>query len=130
MQLAVDNSADATVLKLPLQPNKNHLGTSFGGSQLSACAIACWLALLKIFEQSGIQAEVVLQKNTSLFRAPVTGDAVIQVESVSESVIAEFIDGLRNSQKCSIEMTAKVYQDQVMKAEYVGLYVAIPIRNS
>lgn len=125
MGLRVDSTKPEVHLRLPLTPNLNHLGTSFGGSQLSACAIACWVYLLKIFESGSVAAEVVLQSNESRFYKPVTADALIKVVPLAPAASARIIKALQSSERASVVLSAEVWQDDELRTEYTGRYICL-----
>src|SRR6185437_13585726 len=73
-----DSSPERVQFELPLKPNRNHKMTAFGGTLVAAQALASWSLLMEILNDSGVSAEVVLQREHSEFSKPVTADFTVE----------------------------------------------------
>lgn len=69
--LAVD--AERVVLSAPLGPNINHRDTVFGGSASALAMLAAWSLLHTRLAAAGLQAQLVIQRNTMEFERPIAG---------------------------------------------------------
>lgn len=112
------------VLKVNLLENKNHKGTVFGGSQYSACAIACYGLFLNGIREQGHQTNnIVIADGNIKYKAPVDQDFF--VEAKWDAVIKnEFFEKLKLLSKAKVELKAQVKIDSQVKAEFNGHFVA------
>ncbi|MFI5338120.1 MAG: YiiD C-terminal domain-containing protein, partial [Opitutales bacterium] len=68
-----ESSPERLVLEAPLEPNRNHLGTAFGGSLHTLPTLACYGALWMVLFEAGIDGHVVVKSSHADYRRPVTG---------------------------------------------------------
>ncbi len=120
-------SEKAVELHLPLEGNTNHIGTSFGGSQLSASAIACWIYLRQRLMKAKIESEIVVQKNESHFYKPVDADSVIHagLDDSKSANWEEFLKTLESKSKARIPLKAEVIISGNIATKFQGDFVAI-----
>lgn len=111
-------------LRLPLAPNHNHIGSLFGGSQLSCCAIACWAFLRERLMEEGESVEIVIQKNESHFYLPVEADTEISTEEILLENWQEFLHTLRTKKRARILLKAYVGNRDQPATVFAGHYVA------
>ena len=69
----VSVSLDSVVLNAPLAPNINQHHTLFGGSASTVAIVAAWSLLHVRMLAQGIEGDLVIQRNTMEYLAPVTG---------------------------------------------------------
>jgi thioesterase domain-containing protein len=65
---------DLVRLSLPLDANRNHKHTAFGGSLYSAAVLAGWGVLWCALKQRGVKAQVVISGSGERFLKAVDGD--------------------------------------------------------
>lgn len=70
----VEVSPDAVVLHAPLAPNVNLHATAFGGSVASLATLAAWSVLHVRLRSTGVSADVVIQRGTTEYLHPITGE--------------------------------------------------------
>lgn len=123
---ATEASAGRLVLEAPLEPNKNHLGTAFGGSLHTVPLLACYGALWMVLRDVGIDGHVVVKRSNALYRAPVTGPIRAVCERPSAAQAADFLADLRRNKKARMELRAIVAGANGKPAvEFDGSFVAI-----
>lgn len=119
---------DALRLEFPLRPNVNHLGTAFGGSLYSSCALACYsLLLLKLAESGITDAHIVIGKGEIRYLKPVTTQRW-QVESRSVQAWAPKLKQWTKFKKFKIRFEAQVLTGANGKkdcAHFSGDYVIL-----
>ncbi|MEM1263123.1 MAG: YiiD C-terminal domain-containing protein [Pseudomonadota bacterium] len=59
------------VLDLPLNPNRNHKGTMFGGSLASLATLACWSLIHVRMRNDNLAGDLVVSRSTMSYTAPV-----------------------------------------------------------
>ena len=62
------------VVTAPLEPNRNHQGTGFGGSVYSVAVLAAWGLLELAVDDAGIAGTVVIQSGAMDYGQPVDGN--------------------------------------------------------
>jgi thioesterase domain-containing protein len=65
---------EAVVLRAPLAPNINHRRTAFGGSVATLATLAAWSLLHVRCRASGIDARLVIQRNSMEYERAIRGD--------------------------------------------------------
>lgn len=110
---------------LPLNKNHNHKGTAFGGSLVAGQALASWAWLMVLLNAKGVQAEVVVQRQSSEFLNPVDQDFYIETVKVATDEVRRFLHTLKRRGKARISMLARVLNAGELAATYNGEYVAL-----
>lgn len=70
----VSLSAEGVELTAPLEANRNHLGTAFGGSLGSVMILACYAWMFNRLGEDGKNCHVVIQTAQTDYLKPVTGN--------------------------------------------------------
>ena len=65
---------DTVILEAPLGPNINHRETVFGGSASALAILAAWSLLHIRLRAEGIDARLVIQRNTMEYEQPICGE--------------------------------------------------------
>ena len=112
-------------LKLPLQPNRNHKMTMFGGSLYSASALACYGLFLSGLRQQSLHTnDIVISEGGMKYMAPVDSDAAIFAQWNSDEDEAKFFQALKNKKKARVLMKAQIKIGDRLCAEFSGHFVA------
>jgi len=118
--------ADRLVLEAPLAPNRNHLGTAFGGSLHALPTLACYAALWIVLRDAGLDGHVVVKHSAADYRQPVTGDLRATCPRPSAAQAKAFIADLKRHRKARMELTATVAGTNERPAvEFAGTFVAV-----
>ena len=121
-----ETSPPRLVLEAPLAPNRNHLGTAFGGSLHALPTLACYGVLWTLLREAGIDGHVVVKRSSAAYRAPVTGTLRAVCERPAEARVAEFLGDLRRHGKARMELAATVEGFPGKPAvEFSGIFVAV-----
>lgn len=114
----------AVTLKIPFEPNRNHVDSVFGGSLYAACALGCYGLFRAISAESGIVSDnLVIQEGAIEYRAPVTGDFEVRAARPPEEDVRKFLDGLDRRGKARLRLRATAIRDGVECAAFEGFYV-------
>lgn len=125
MQIKVlTHDHDSLSIALPLHDNHNHIGSLFGGSQLSCCAIACWAFLKERLERENLSSEIVIQKNESHFYLPVKADTKVCTQILTKSEWSQFVKTLKQKKRGRILLKAYVGDPNNPATVFIGHYVA------
>jgi thioesterase domain-containing protein len=119
----VERTGRYLILTAPLAPNRNHLGTAFGGS-LNAIATltgysAVWLAL------NDSTAHVVIRDSSISFRRPVHGDIRATCPLPSEAELDVFRSDFIRKGKARLSLQVFIDHDSERAVEFTGTFVAV-----
>jgi thioesterase domain-containing protein len=121
----LSNSKKGVRLKLPLKPNRNHLGTGFGGSQMGAQAISCWVYLVELLRRHRVKGQIVLKTCESEFVGPVRGDADVLCRGLSLSDEKKLITSLLKNGRARAKLRSEVVFAKKKCATFEGVYVLV-----
>lgn len=113
-------SPKAVRLKLPLKPNRNHLGTGFGGSVMAGQALCCWAYLMNYFDEKGLEVSIVLQDSESRFYKPVLDDFSVECAAPRLAELRHLDLSLKRHGRGRITLKAMAAGKAV---EFIGRYV-------
>jgi thioesterase domain-containing protein len=127
MQVRVAASTrDQLTLEAPLEPNRNHLGTAFGGALHTLPILACYSALWLTLREAGLDAHVVVKHSEADYKQPVTGPLRAITSRPSVDLSAKFIEDLRRHKKARMELSAIIEGSAGKNAvEFRGTFVAV-----
>jgi thioesterase domain-containing protein len=111
-------------LAAPLEPNRNHMGTAFGGSLQGVATLAGWGVTLIAAGDVGAR-HVVIRDAQMRFSAPVSG--AIQAEAAMPSVaaIAAFRNALTERGRARLTVPVAIRgPGDTIAARFVGEFVA------
>jgi thioesterase domain-containing protein len=121
----VTASSSNVILNFKLADNRNHKGTAFGGSQYSACALACYgLFLVGIREKGFPTNNIVISDGEINYKAPVE-DNFIATAIWPEKSRSVFFDKLTKKKKSKISLTAEISSAGKICTTFKGDFVAI-----
>lgn len=122
----IERNTERLVLAAPLEPNRNHLGTAFGGSLHALPTLACYATLWTILREAGIEGHVVIKRSQVQYRQPVTADFRAVCPRPPVARVDEFLADLRRHGKARMELTAFVEgADERPAVEFTGSFVAV-----
>lgn len=118
---------EVAVCTLPLEPNINHKGTLFGGSQYSGCALACYsLFLFNVRALKEMTNNIVVSHAEISYKKPAIGDVRIEAAWPSEKERERFLESLRRKGKSRVGLTARVKDDtDLLLSEFQGDFVVV-----
>ncbi|KMQ74171.1 thioesterase domain-containing protein [Marinobacter subterrani] len=97
------------LLSAPLEPNRNHQGTGFGGSIYCAAVTAAWgLTELALWDM-GLRGSVVVQNGTIDYLEPVTMDFYVICRLPGDEVPERFRKSLARHGRGRLDLTAEVF---------------------
>lgn len=99
-------SPDRVVLVAPLQVNRNHHETAFGGSLALLGVVSGWSLLHVALEAEGIAAKLVVQSTQIDYSRPVSED--LRAETCRPADWADFVERLRTRGKGRIDLVTRI----------------------
>ena len=117
-------TALAMCLAAPLAPNRNHVGTAFGGSLQGLATLAGWAVTL-ICADGTRDAEVVVAEAGTQFIAPVTGELVATAPWPPPDVVADFRARLDSRGRARLRVCVELAgENGTVAADFSGQFVA------
>lgn len=104
----LESNATHLRLEAPLEPNRNHLGTAFGGALHTMPILACYAALWMTLRDAGIDAHVIVRRSSADYKLPVTGPLRACAARPPAEISAGFIADLHRHKKARMELSAIV----------------------
>lgn len=93
----------------PLEPNRNHQMSAFGGSLYAVAVVAAWGLVELQLEDAGLVGRVVVQSGDITYLGPVTDDFSAVCELPDDSLVARFHKTLARYGKGRLNLVANVY---------------------
>lgn len=124
MQFQVKEVSEQGVgLLLPLEPNKNHMGSAFGGSLHMAAVLSCWALLEELLSARYTDYNIVIQSSQMKYLKPVLADftATSQLEL---ELREDFFRKLNKKKKARIYIPSEIQCDGEVCAQFKGGFVA------
>lgn len=126
MGVAVVSLADdEVVLRAPLAPNINHRETVFGGSASALAILAPWCVLQTRSSREGLEARLVIQRNTMEYEKPILGDFTARAFFESERDWPRFALMLARKGKARVGVPAVLECDGQIVGRMAGEFVAL-----
>lgn len=117
------------VLAAPLAPNRNHMGSAFGGSLQGIATLAGWAVTLMAADPAGAP-HVVIRDAQMRFIEPVSGELIAEAAVPSAGAVAAFRTAL--AQRGRARLTVGVIirgPAESVAARFVGEFVAFAERT-
>lgn len=124
MQVSVASFDDeALTLTAPLEPNRNHIGTVFGGSLNGLATLACWGLVWLALHDRG--AHIVIHEGRMKFSKPATGNFSAVCARPSSDILESFVTQYAERGRARIALTATVNSNGIAVAEFEGRFAAM-----
>ena len=118
---------DRVVISAPLAPNINHRETVFGGSASTLAILSAWTLVHSRLKHDGIQARVVIQKNSMSYDKPITErfEAICELPEAKDW--QRFMTMLQRKGRGRIHLAAKLQCHNEIVGQFTGDFVAIKL---
>lgn len=108
----------------PLNININDKGTAFGGSLSTMTIISAWSLCWLISKELGFDSNnIVIIKNETSFRKPVTKDIICYTKKASLNEIEILKQKLETKKSASIKIESKIVENGEICVDFLGYYV-------
>ncbi len=116
---------DRVVLEAPLEPNRNHRSTAFGGSVAAVATLAGWALVHLGLIGEGLSAQTVIQRGSIRYDAPVHAAFRASCGPVGERDWDRFIRALAKRGRGRVGVPVTVESEGDAAATFEGAYVAL-----
>ena len=114
----------STVLEAPLEPNRNHRATAFGGSLSALAILAGWTVVNCVLRARDIAGSIVIQRSRQHFAEPVAEAFRAVCEGPTPAAMARFIEGVERYGKGRIRLRVAIHTaDDRHTGTFEGDYV-------
>lgn len=121
----VDAGPDKVVLGAPLEPNINHIGTAFGGSESTLAILAAWSLLHVRLEEEGMPCVTLIQRHSIEYELPVPVGFTARAHLNNEGDWNRFVHTLKKHGKARIKIEAIIECAYHRAASFEGDFVAM-----
>ena len=119
-----DYNENELIITTPLKININDKGTAFGGSLSTITIISAWSLCWLISKELGFDSNnIVIIKNETSFRNPVTKDIICYTKKPSFEEIKLLKHKLETKKSASIKIDSKIIEDGQTCVDFLGYYV-------
>lgn len=112
-------------LTMPVEPNVNHQGTIFGGSQGALCAATGFLWVTILLRDHQIDAEVVITRSEVSFLAPLAGTGTCRIEEPSRDEQQRFLQAVEKKGKGKLELAGTILLGETVTTRFTAVYAAM-----
>jgi len=124
VELAAD---DRLVLTAPFEPNANHNGSAFGGSQFCIAVLAGWAWVTRYLAARQVAADAVIQESTIRYLAPAYGPLRAILQPPQPESVEKFRRMLRRAGRGRIRLNVEVRGGAQPVTQFHGVF-AVSIR--
>ncbi len=125
MKIKIQNyNENELITTAPLKININDKGTAFGGSLSTITIISAWSLCWLISKELGFNSNnIVIIKNETSFRKPVTKDIICYTKKPSFEEIKLLKQKLETKKSASIKIESAIIENNEICVDFLGYYV-------
>jgi thioesterase domain-containing protein len=118
-------TGDTLELAAPLEPNRNHHGTFFGGSTSALGILAGWSLVHLLCLEAGLDAEIVIQRAAMRYAAPAPGPLMARSLRPAPESWRRFLSGYSRHGLARIRVRVELHCGGLQVAHLDASYAAI-----
>jgi thioesterase domain-containing protein len=118
---------DCLVLSAPFEPNANHNGTAFGGSQFCVAVLTGWAWATRYLAARQMAADAVIQESTIRYLAPACGPLRAILQPPPPEAIEKLRKMLRRAGRGRVRLNVDVHSGATLVTQFRGVF-AVSIR--
>src|SRR5262245_48194817 len=121
------NGPDGLVMRLPLNPNRNHQQTAFAGSLNALCTIAGWGYTYLLLRELGRCGNIVIHRSSIKYLEPVTSSEIYaRCQPVSPAARQFFVEMLDDKGQAKLDLAVEIAGSDGPAVSFQGSYVVLP----
>ncbi len=122
-----DGWLDGLVMRMPLNPNRNHQQTAFAGSLSALCTIAGWGYVFLLLRQLGRRGNIVIHRSSIKYLEPVTTAEIYALcRPVTPAESQYFLEMLDDKGQTKLDVAVEVAGTMGPAVSFKGSYVVLP----
>lgn len=115
------------VMRLPLNPNRNHQQTAFAGSLNALCTIAGWGYVFLLLRELNRHGSIVIHRSTIKYLQPVTSDEIFaRCTAATEGESQHFLEMLDYKGQSKLDLVVEIAGKLGPAVSFKGSYVVLP----
>ena len=123
--IEVESAADdRVVLGAPFEPNANHNGSAFGGSQFCIAVLTGWAWATRYLAARQLAADAVIQESTIRYLAPAYGPLRAVLQAPPPEGVEKFRRMLRRAGRGRIRLNIDVHDGVTLATRFEGVFAA------
>jgi thioesterase domain-containing protein len=118
---------DGLIMRMPLNPNRNHQQTAFAGSLSALCTIAGWGYVYLLLRELGRHGNIVIHRSTIKYAEPVTTSEIHALcRAVTPAETQYFLEMLDDKGQTKLDVSVEVAGKNGPAVSFRGSYVVLP----
>ena len=120
------NGADGLVMRLPLDPNRNHQQTAFAGSLNAVCTIAGWSTVYLLLRELQREGGIVIRRSSIRYHAPVTSSDIFACcQPITSEARQYFLEMLDDKGQAKLDLVVEIAGGAGPAVTFNGSYVVV-----
>jgi thioesterase domain-containing protein len=125
MQIEIDEASEERVkIHAPLEPNRNHMDTAFGGSIGTVLILSCYVWLYHCLKGQGFNGHVLIKEGKTDYLLPVNENIRATCSAPPKEAIDKFIETFKRRGTAKISMEALIETTEGKAAAFSGVFFA------
>jgi thioesterase domain-containing protein len=121
----IEVESNQVSISTPIERNKNHLNTVFGGSSSMVCILTAWSLFQNRIYSDHLKGNIMIRKQTVNYFKPITSDFICNAYFNDDLDWETFLDRFAKFNKARLGITARIYQDEQLAVEFEGTFVLL-----
>lgn len=113
-------------LYAPLEPNINHRDTVFGGSASALAILAAWSALHVRMRAAGLDARLVIRRNTMSYERPITAGFTATAAGPTGEAWTRLVATMERGRPARVNVGAQLFCEGQPVGELDGEFAVLP----
>jgi thioesterase domain-containing protein len=120
------NGADGLVMRLPLDPNRNHQQTAFAGSLNAVCTIAGWGSVYLLLRELSREGNIVIRRSSIRYHSPVTSSEIFaRCQPIPSDARQYFLEMLDDKGQAKLDLVVEIAGPAGPAVSFNGSYVVV-----
>jgi thioesterase domain-containing protein len=119
-------SIDGVEIYAPLEPNINHRDTVFGGSASAVAILAAWSALHVRMRAAGLEARLVIRRNTMSYDRPITTGFTATAAAPAGEAWTKLVTTVERGRPARVNVGARLHCEGQLVGELDGEFAVLP----
>jgi len=121
------SGADGLIMRLPLNPNRNHQQTAFAGSLNAVCTIAGWGSVYLLLRELAREGSIVIRRSSIRYHEPVTSSEILaRCLPIAPDARQYFLEMLDDKGQAKLDLVAEIAGRGGPAVLFSGSYVVLP----
>jgi thioesterase domain-containing protein len=123
---ALANGSDGLVMRLPLDPNRNHQQTAFAGSLNAVCTIAGWSSVYLLLRELARDGSIVIRRSSIRYHEPVASSEIFaRCQPITAEARQYFLEMLDDKGQAKLDLIVEIAGAAGPAVSFNGSYVVV-----